>query len=212
MTSFDSVLPLYAAETFSWGPTAAGLIFLPVVIPGFIAPLFGAISDRYGPRWLVVGGFLLSVPILVCLRFVDQNTIREKVILCVLLALVGTTLAAVGPPLMAEITYILEAKEKRQPGLYGEKGAFAQAYGLFVMSFAAGCLVGPIWAGFVEEQAGWATMAWSLGILSLGGAVPALIWTGGLITQRNAKSRDERAMGVAKIKTRDEEAGVVENV
>ncbi|KFY31024.1 hypothetical protein V493_01465, partial [Pseudogymnoascus sp. VKM F-4281 (FW-2241)] len=147
ITAFDSVLPLFVARTFNWSPTGAGLIFLPILIPSFLAPLFGAISDRYGPRWLAVVGFLLAMPCLVALRFVDHNSTRQVVLLCALLAMLGTALAAVMPPLMAEITYIVEAKEVRNPGIFGAKGAYAQAYGLFVMAFAGGCLVGPIWAG-----------------------------------------------------------------
>lgn len=75
---------------------------------------------------------------------------------------------------MAEISYTVIAKEKNNPGLYGPKGAIAQAYGLFNMAFAAGALVGPIWAGFVEQGAGWATMTWTLGLLSGVSAIPAV--------------------------------------
>jgi len=195
LTSFDSVLPLFVISTFSWGPTAAGLIFLPIMIPSFLAPLSGYLSDRYGPRWLAVCGFLSTIPCLVCLRFVDSNTIQQKVLLCALLALIGAALTAVMPPLMAEITYIVEAKEVATPGVFGAKGAYAQAYGLFVMAFAAGCLVGPIWSGFIATRSGWDTMTWTLAILSAAGAGPALVWTGGLVTRDNAKSGEERAVG-----------------
>ncbi|OBT60591.1 hypothetical protein VE03_10001 [Pseudogymnoascus sp. 23342-1-I1] len=211
LTAFDSVLPLFVSRTFSWSPTGAGLIFLPILIPGFFAPLFGAISDRHGPRWLAVSGFVLAIPCLVLLRFVDHNSTRQVVLLCALLAVLGTALAAVMPPLMAEITYIVEAKEVRSPGIFGAKGAYAQAYGLFVMAFAGGCLVGPIWAGFVDEKSGWGTMGWSLAVLCIGGAVPVLIWTGGLVTRNNAKTGAERAMGRREVKVDDGgEGGVVD--
>ncbi|OBT47260.1 hypothetical protein VE00_03418 [Pseudogymnoascus sp. WSF 3629] len=210
LTAFDSVLPLFVARTFSWSPTGAGLIFLPILIPGFFAPLFGAIADRYGPRWLAVSGFLGAIPCLVLLRFVDHDSTRQVVLLCALLALLGTALAAVMPPLMAEITYIVEAKEVRSPGIFGAKGAYAQAYGLFVMAFAGGCLVGPIWAGFVDNKSGWGTMTWSLAILSFAGAVPVFIWAGGLVTRNNAKTGAERAAGKREVKVDDGgEEGVV---
>ena len=111
---------------------------------------------------------------------------------------------------MAEITYAVEAKEKADPGRFGTTGAYAQAYGLFVTAFAAGSLIGPIWAGYVEDAAGWGTMTWSLGLFSLAGAIPCLIYTGGLITQVNAKSGDERAIGRAT--TAMQRAGRVVNV
>ena len=96
--------------------------------------------------------------------------------------------------------FIVEAKEKRTPGIYGSAGAYTQAYGLFVMAFAAGCLVGPIWSGFVIGVAGWDTMVWTIAILSFAGAVPILIYTGGFILDKNAKSGEERAEGATRKK------------
>lgn len=199
MTAFDSVIPLYVKETFDWDSQGAGLVFLAVIIPGFIAPAIGWISDRYGPRWLCFGGFIFAIPFWILLRFVTHNTIRQKVLLCALLALIGVALAVVFPPLMAEITYVVEAKEKAHPGRYGSNGAYAQAYGLFVTAFAAGTLIGPLWAGYVRDAAGWGTMTWTLGLFCLAGAIPCLIWTGGLITETNAKTAAERAVGAPTI-------------
>jgi MFS family permease len=108
---------------------------------------------------------------------------------------------------MAEITYVVEAKEREKPGRFGATGAYAQAYGLFIAAFAAGTLIGPVWAGYVEDKAGWGTMSWSLALFSLCGAVPCLIWTGGYIGKRNAKSAEERAVGVEALGLRDEETG-----
>ncbi|KAI9055526.1 hypothetical protein LZ554_000474 [Drepanopeziza brunnea f. sp. 'monogermtubi'] len=195
MTAFDAVIPLYVQRTFHWNSTGAGLIFLAITIPGFLAPLVGWASDKYGPRWLTVTGFMLAVPFWVLLRLVTYDSLDQKVLLCALLFLIGITLTLVSAPLMAEITYVVEAKEKEKPGIFGTNGAYAQAYGLFVTAFAAGSLIGPLWSGYVEESAGWGTMAWSLGLFGVSGAVPCLIWTGGLITEENAKSGEDRAIG-----------------
>jgi MFS family permease len=126
---------------------------------------------------------------------VDHDSLGQKVLLCALLALIGISLTLVMPPLMAEVTYVVEAKERESPGRFGATGAYAQAYGLFVTAFAAGTLIGPIWGGYVENAAGWGTMAWSLGVFSIAGAIPCLVYTGGLITEVNAKSGEERALG-----------------
>jgi MFS family permease len=106
---------------------------------------------------------------------------------------------------MAEITYVVEAKEREKPGRFGATGAYAQAYGLFIAAFAAGTLIGPVWSGYVEVSAGWGTMTWSLALFSLFGAIPCVIWTGGYIGERNAKSGEERAVGVDAISRKDEE-------
>ena len=184
-TAFDSVLPLRVHALWGWNSLGAGLLFLAFVLPSFVAPLIGHWSDRFGPRWFTASGFLLACPTLVLLRFVDHNSIGQKVLLCALLAFLGLSLSLALTPLMAEIAYVVEAKEKDHPGAYGTKGAYAQAYGLFNTAYAGGTLIGPIWGGFVSLKAGWNTMAWSLGVLCALSAIPAVIYTGGLITRRN---------------------------
>jgi MFS family permease len=188
MTSFDSVLTIHAANVFGWTSTGAGLLFLPIVIPGFLAPLFGWLSDKFGGRYFVTIGFLLACPPLVCLRFVDENSTKDKVLLCALLGLTGLFLALTFPPIMAEISSVVEAKEKSMlarghPG-FGSGGAYAQAYALFNVAFAGGCMAGPLLAGFIVEDKGWTTMSWVLGLLSAIAAVPAFLWLGGWLFKK----------------------------
>ncbi|KAL0264308.1 hypothetical protein SLS55_000255 [Diplodia seriata] len=200
MSSLDAVLPLYVRARFNWSSTGAGLIFLPVVIPSFLAPLFGLLADRghIAPRYLAAGGALVACPCWVCLRFVDTTgeALRAKVVLCVLLAVLGAALAAIMPCVMAEITHVVRAKEAKRPGAFGKTGAYAQAYGLFNMAWAGGALVGPIWAGYVKDTAGWGTMGWSLGLLAACSAVPAVLWTGGWVCgKKERKGSDEESGG-----------------
>lgn len=195
LTAFDTVIPLFVERTFGWDAIGAGLIFLAVMVPSFFAPVVGWVSDNYGPRWLCVTGFVMAIPFWILLRLVDHNSLGQKVLLCALLALIGASLTLVMPPLMAEITYVVEAKERVNPGCFGSTGAYAQAYGLFVTAYAAGTLIGPLWSGYVEDAAGWGTMAWSLGLFSISAAIPCLIYTGGRITDINAKSGEERNVG-----------------
>jgi len=183
VTAFDSVLTIHAANIFDWTSTGAALLFLPLVIPTFAAPLFGWLIDKLGGRYFVVVGFVGAAPPLVCLRFVKHNSIGDKVLLCVLLAVVGLSFALTFPPIMAEISGVVDAEEKRMlahghPG-FGNGGAYAQAYALFNMAFAAGCMIGPLLAGFIVDTSGWATMAWVLGLLAGFSAVPAFLWLGG---------------------------------
>lgn len=191
MTAWDAVLPLRVSKLFGWQSLGAGLIFLPLVLPSFIAPLVGAFSDKYGARLPTTVGFLLSMPFLVLLRIVDHGGKEQIVILCVLLTLLGTALTIVMTPLLAEITYILNAKERHHPGLFGEKGAYAQAYGLFNCAFAGGMLVGPLWAGFVVEKSGWGIMCLTLGVLAVVSSVPAFLLTNGWIGRRTREKPHE---------------------
>ena len=148
------------------------------MLPGLLGPWVGTISDRHGPRWLIVVAFLSICPLMVFLRFVDHSGAGQVVLLCALLALLGVATTMCFVPLSTEFVSVIVAKEKRHPGVFGKGGAVGQAYALFNMSFAAGTVVGPIWAGLVVDRAGWATMGWSLGLLSIVTAIPTLLWAG----------------------------------
>ena len=185
-TAFDSTLPLYVKKIFGWNSLGSGLLFLALLLPSIIGPVIGRLSDKYGPRWPATIGFIASLPFWVLLRLVTHDTLGQKVLLCALLFLIGTCIAVIMTPLIAEFTYVVVAREKQQPGLFGASGAYAQAYGLFNTAWAAGCIVGPIWAGFVQAKAGWATVTWTLGVLSALSAIPIVVYTGGLISRKHS--------------------------
>ena len=175
-TSFDAIMPLEVHDLFNWNSLGGGLIFLPVILPSFLGPVVGSLSDKYGPRWFAAGGFLLSVPFFVCFRFVTENTINHKVMLCGLLVAIGIGQALQVAPLMAEISWA--AEEGREDD---ETGAvpYAQAYALYNISFAAGAIIGPLLSGMVRESAGFGTVGWALAILSGFTALVMLNWVGG---------------------------------
>lgn len=190
IASFDSILPLFVYETFSWGSLQSGILYLTIVIPTLASPYVGYLGDRYGGRWFSAVGYLLTCPMFVLLRLVTHNSIGQKVLLIALLVLIGFTMTLAFPVIMAEITHIVAAKEKSRPkGSYGKGGAYAQAYGLFNMAFAAGTLVGPIWAGLIKQNYGWGTATWTLGLLSAVTSVPCLIWVDGSIRKRKMREQ-----------------------
>ncbi|KAI0017444.1 MFS general substrate transporter [Xylariomycetidae sp. FL0641] len=181
MMGFDAVLALFVHDTFNWDSTAAGILFLAVFVPGFVSPAVGWLADKYGAKYPSFGGFTATVPLLVCLRFVSENTVQHKILLCFLLALLGTSLAFSNTPLMAEISYVIEEKDAECPGVFGEKGVYGLGYGLFTMAFALGGTVGPLWAGYVLASAGWKTMTWSFAIWAASGGIIVLIGLGGKV-------------------------------
>lgn len=200
LTSLDSVLPLFVQDTFGWKQTAQGLIFIPVSVPHLLDPLFGYINDKFprARRFVVGGAFLTAVPLFVLLRLVTTNSMSQKVVLCVLLALIGLCLAFLIPPLFVEASYVVQEKEAESPGVFGKGGAMALAYGILNSAFAAGSIVGPFLAGFIRESAGWGTMAWVIGLLMGVSAIPILLYLGGPIwrpSERHAESRSAEAAG-----------------
>jgi MFS family permease len=192
LAAFDSVLPLFVKQTFHWNSLGAGLIFICLVIPSICSPIIGMISDRCGSRTLTTTGLLGSVPFWVLLRLVTHDSIGQKVLLGALLVVIGFFMTLVMAPLMRDLDHTLTVEEKRKPGSLGTKGAAAQAFGLFNMAYAAGSVIGPLWAGFVAEKAGWVTMGWTLGLLSGVGGIVTFIWTGGRIM---LKGREREGAG-----------------
>jgi MFS family permease len=198
LTSLDSVLPLFVQDTFGWKQTAQGLIFIPVSVPHILDPFFGYINDKFpqARRFVVGGALLTTVPLFVLLRLVTTNSMNQKVVLCVLLALIGLCLAFLIPPLFVEASYVVQEKEAESPGVFGKGGAMALAYGILNSAFAAGSMVGPFLAGFIRENAGWGTMSWVIGLLMGVSAIPILLFLGGRIwkpTDRHADSRPVEA-------------------
>jgi MFS family permease len=195
MTSWDATLPLRVSKLFGWNAVGAGLIFLPFVLPNCLAPVVGRYVDRRGPRLPSAVGFLLAVPPLVLLRLINQSGIQRVVLLCALLAFLGFALMMAMVSLLAEITYVVKAKEKVRPGGFGKQGAYAQAYGIYNCAFSGGLVLGPLWGGFLVRGAGWGTMAWSLGVLSAFTVLPATLWTGGWI----GRGQTEAVHGASRI-------------
>lgn len=168
---------MFVKRTFEWDSTAAGLIFLCAFLPGITAPLPGMAADKYGAKWPSVAGFAGAIPVLVCMRFVSENTIGHKVLLCVLVTLAGLLLIWANTPLNAEIVYCIDDMERERPGLWGKRGVYGIGFGMFTTAFALGTTVGSFVAGYIMDAAGWNTLTWVTGLWAFAGMVPVLIWT-----------------------------------
>ncbi|CAK7208496.1 hypothetical protein SCUCBS95973_000122 [Sporothrix curviconia] len=197
MTAFDTVLPLYVQETFNWSSTAAGLIFFSLFIPPLVlSPPVGMLADRWGAKWLSLAGFVAMVPLLVCLRFIDHDSIHQKVLLGVLLSLLGVALTFSNVPLMAEISFTIEAEEERNPGVWGSKGVYGIGYGLFNTAFALGSAGGSLLAGYIHADFGWAAMSWVVAVWAAVGVIGVAVGVGEFRIGVPAKPKLEPATGV----------------
>lgn len=134
-------------------------------------------SDRLGNRIIAFLSFLLLAVPLVLLRFVTKNLLEQKIFLSVLLALIGFSVELGTPALLVEIENVLEFKEQATPEIFGSKGAVGESFGLYSMACSTGLLLGPLWAGFIVDWAGWDTMGWTLGLLA-GVTAIAMCWIG----------------------------------
>ena len=180
--AFDSILPLVVNALFGWQQTGQGLIFITILLPSLLQPIFGAITDKYqqGRRLLAAGGCLLATPAYVLLRFVTQDTLGQKALLCALLVVIGLAMAIAMPAIIAEIGATVADAERNDPRAL--KGTvIATGWSLVNAAYAAGCLIGPLFAGLIRNAAGWQTTTWCLGILSAATGMFLLLCLGGWI-------------------------------
>lgn len=164
MTSLDSVLPLFVRDTFGWAQTGQGLIFLPLIIPRAIDPITGYLIDRW-PKlrlYLAIGALFGTTPVLVCMRYVDENTLPDKILLCSLLAMLGLCMGMIETPILVELASCLPPMDETHSG--GPGSSTAWVFGISHGAFAAGALIGPFLGGFVRDAYGWATMTWVLAL------------------------------------------------
>ena len=192
--AFDSTLPLMVNTLFNWNQTGQGLIFITILLPSLLQPLFGAMTDRHrqGRRLLAAGGCLLATPGYVLLRLVTHDTFCQKALLCFLLMIIGLGMAVAMPAIIAEIGAIVADFEKNDPQAV-KRSVVATGWSLVNAAYAAGCLIGPLFAGFIYDAAGWQTMTWCLGILSGVTGVFLLLCLGGWVGKLEMKSFIPRA-------------------
>lgn len=174
LSTFDGTLPIFVETTFNWDSLATGLIFLCLAIPALAGPLVGMLSDRIGPRWITVTGCALTSIPLILMRLVVNDSTSQKLLLCSLLFITGSTLVAIVAPCTSDLSVATESIEVEQPGIFGPGGAYAQAFSLLNMSIALGTVVGPVLGGWLKNNYGWGTMTLALGILAASGAIPGV--------------------------------------
>ncbi|KAL8738688.1 MAG: hypothetical protein Q9181_000572 [Wetmoreana brouardii] len=179
LACIDSILPLFVKRTFDWTATGAGSIFLTITCPSLFGTFFGALADRYGSRPVCLTGLALTTLNLGLMGLVKENTLVDKVILCVFLVLVGVGLNLILAPLAADVFATVDALTASRPDVFGKTGAYAQAYSLMCGALGLGTALGPILAGSFYEKTNWPITVGFLAILCALPSVGVFLYTGG---------------------------------
>ncbi|KAH7063359.1 major facilitator superfamily domain-containing protein [Macrophomina phaseolina] len=184
--TFDSTLPVAAKETYGFNSLRAGLLFLALgTFDLFIGPLAGWAADRFSPRAVAVVGYAWLAPVLTLFRLLavpsndaGVDTSREIALFCLLLSLCGIGIAIVNAPSLVEAGLIVDAYHRANPELFGERGPYAQLYGLNGMIWNLGLAVGPLVAGALKTWLGFGNMLAVMAALCAGTAVLAFVFMG----------------------------------
>ncbi|KAJ6110737.1 hypothetical protein N7486_002972 [Penicillium sp. IBT 16267x] len=174
MSALDATLAVFVQDIFRSNVLGSGLIFIPVAFAALLQPLFVYLCEQFGCRIIAFIAFALLSPALICLRFVEQDTIFDKSILCIILLGTGICVNLAEPALLLEIQRVLHDIEVEDPSVFGDNSAVSQAFDLQLMARFGGFVLGPIEGGFISYYYGWDVMTVGLGVLSLLTAVPML--------------------------------------
>ncbi|KAL8866233.1 MAG: hypothetical protein Q9174_006421 [Haloplaca sp. 1 TL-2023] len=179
LACIDSILPLFVKRTFDWTATGAGTIFLTISCPSLFGTVFGALADRYGSRLVSLSGLALTTLNLGLMGLCGENSLKDKVLLCVFLVLAGIGLNLILAPLAADVFATVDALAASHPKVFGETGAYAQAYSLMTGALGLGTALGPILAGSMYENTNWPITVGFLAILCFLPSIGVFFFTGG---------------------------------
>ncbi|KAJ5708432.1 hypothetical protein N7488_008233 [Penicillium malachiteum] len=188
-TALETTLPLYTMETFNWGSSGAGMVFLAVSLPTFGGVYIGKAINRMGVRSVGTIGFGMGCLAWILMRFITSNTPGTVASLVMLLLLMGSSIAAIEITAMTEVSQVIGDYEIENPGAFGDKSPVAQGYALFNTSFAGGQLIGPLVSGAIRVRAGWSTMTLVLGVMCAVAAIPFMLFSGP--PQKNLKKQPD---------------------
>lgn len=200
IVSFDTILPLFVNRTFGWKSTAGGLIFLTLTVPSLLSSFIGILSDRCGARLVALCGFAILIPSLAFLGLCNDDSMRSKVLLGALLALIGRfpapeklrsqyqvtdgqKIAGFGlnmilTPLATDVYHQAEVLAANNPQVFHVMGAFAQVYSLFNAALGLGSVVGPGLSGILYAKTSWELTGGILALLCALGSIPVWLYTG----------------------------------
>ncbi|KAL8791801.1 MAG: hypothetical protein Q9195_005610 [Heterodermia aff. obscurata] len=192
-SSFDGILTQFVKRTFNFNSFGAGIMFLAISTPALFGTVYGALSDRYGPRNLALIGFIVAALGLALIVLITHDSGAQKAGLSIILVIIGIGVELILTPVSADMFYEADNLEESHPNTFGEAGPYAQVYSLLCVALGLATAVGPAWSGFMYEVTSWSFTMLPLVVMCLVGSVPVYLYTGGRQERAIALPHDDSA-------------------
>ncbi|CEG70604.1 hypothetical protein RMATCC62417_06470 [Rhizopus microsporus] len=132
----EPALPIHLQKEFNAPASTIGMIFVAMVVPAFLAPLIGHLSDKWGRQAISATGMIMMA---IAGPFVAVHY---------------STIYFVIPPLMlfglsSPVTLTPVLPEMGETVTEMGSGAYAQVYALYNMAYSVGMFIGPVIAGYI---------------------------------------------------------------
>ncbi|KAI7883073.1 MFS general substrate transporter [Lichtheimia hyalospora FSU 10163] len=150
-SGIEPALPIHLEKTYDSSASTVGVIFVAMVVPAFLAPAIGFLSDRIGRDVISASGMLLMA---VAAPLVSLNYPIVYMIVPALMVF-GFSSPLTLTPILPEMGEIVDS-------LGG--AAYAQVYALYNMAYSMGMFLGPVYAGAVMAVAGFKTLMFTFAI------------------------------------------------
>lgn len=122
------IVPFYLQRTLNLKPSVAGLLMMvfPVVMV-VASPLSGLLTDKFGPKYLVISGLTILSITQICYMFLDIHT--PIFVYAVITAFVGLGNSLFQSP---NNTMVMSSVTRENLGLAGSLNSFARNFGMVV--------------------------------------------------------------------------------
>ncbi|KAI8881999.1 MFS general substrate transporter [Backusella circina FSU 941] len=150
-SGIEPTLSVYLLKEYNASASLIGVIIMSMVIPAFLSPLVGHLSDTMGRHPIVASGMILTA--LICPVIAIQYSSIYMVI--VPLVILGLSNPLTMTPLLPEMGEVV----KEMGG-----AAYAQAYAIYNMSYSAGMFIGPMFAGLIMDYYNFRVLMYVFGI------------------------------------------------
>ncbi|KAL4750530.1 hypothetical protein BDW72DRAFT_203800 [Aspergillus terricola var. indicus] len=179
---FNTTLPVYLRDTFSWGPSSVGATFFALQVPVvFLSPVLGWVRDRVGVRYPTTAGWVLLCSLLYCLgvpgRVIPSASGNRRVEEASFIACI-CGIGLVMPFVQGAGALNMRTKlEKETPNIFGPNGGRARCFAITSISFNTGLTLGPFLTGWLFGSIGYYYMNITLGATCLAVAICTFLFS-----------------------------------